>query len=286
MADIPFSDQLQYLAGLKDVPANIAGGMGGVVNAARDKFAGAVGKGAQIADALATGGLLSPLVQLVGQEAVGETANRQALQQEFARNALLALAAGGVARGVGAVAPRIARNLLGRTTEIGVHHSPIGTITDMINPSVADRGITAWDQVPGYSYFWNTANPQQAAGEVTYQLKQLLERIIPEDYWARSAYITQVPKRLVEPDPNVPGSIARRVLGGQRVVDRVVAPGDFMTAQFPEEELVSKLVSAIARNEAANQALQRGAAAATTGAKALSAAQQAALRAFIAKNQR
>ena len=286
MADIPFSDQLQYLAGLKDVPANIAGGMGGVVNAARDKFAGAVGKGAQIADALATGGLLSPLVQLVGQEAVGETANRQALQQEFARNALLALAAGGVARGVGAVAPRIARNLLGRTTEIGVHHSPIGTITDMINPSVADRGITAWDQVPGYSYFWNTANPKQAASEVTYQLKQLLERIIPEDYWARSAYITQVPKRLVEPDPNVPGSIARRVLGGQRVVDRVVAPGDFMTAQFPEEELVSKLVSAIARNEAANQALQRGAAAATTGAKALSAAQQAALRAFIAKNQR
>lgn len=286
MADIPFSDQLQYLAGLKDVPANIAGGMGGFVNAARDKVAGTVGRGAQIADALITGGLLSPLVQLVGQEAVGETANRQALQQEFARNALLALAAGGVARGVGAVAPRIARNLLGRTTEIGVHHSPIGTITDTINPSVADRGITAWDQVPGYSYFWNTANPKQAASEVTYQLKQLLERIIPEDYWARSAYITQVPKRLVEPDPNVPGSIARRVLGGQRVVDRVVAPGDFMTAQFPEEELVSKLVSAIARNEAANQALQRGAAAATTGAKALSAAQQAALRAFIAKNQR
>jgi len=279
-------DSLKFSLGLGDIPSQAAMGMGGVVNKARDVTAGAIGKSAQFADALLTGGLLSPLVQLAAQEGIGETKNRGKLTKEFARNLAL-LAAGGVAaRGIGAVAPRIAKGLLGKTTEIGLHHSPNPNITGMINPSVARGGITAMDQAPGYSYFWNVDDPARAAYEVAEQNKMIFERFIPEDDWRKSAYITRMLQNLVEQDPNVPGTIARRIKGGQTVVDRIFEPTGQFAAQLDEQEVLRKLLPILAQNAARNQAIQQAANAVTTGGRALSAAQQAALRAFIANNQR
>ena len=279
-------DAVKFNLGLGNIPSQAAMGMGGFVNKARDVTAGAIGKGAQVADALATGGLLSPLAQLIAQEGIGKTDNRQALQQELARNALLALAAGGVARGIGAVAPRIAKGLLGRTTEIGLHHSPNPNITSMINPSVAKGGITAMDQAPGYSYFWNVDDPARAAFEAAEQNKMIFDKFIPEDNWRKSAYITRMLKNLVEQDPNVPGTIARRIKGGQTVIDRISEPTGQFTAQLDEQEVLRKLLPILAQNARRNQVIEGAAKAVTTGGRALSAAQKAALRAFIANNQR
>lgn len=279
-------DSLKFGLGLGNIPSQAARGVGGAVNKARDVTAGAIGKGAQIADALATGGLLSPLVQLAAQEGVGETKNRGKLQKEFARNLALLAATAGAARGVGAVAPRIANSLLGRTTEIGLHHSPNPNITGMIKPSVANRGITAMDQVPGYSYFWNVDDPATAALEARNQADLIFERFIPEDSWQRSAYITRMLKNLVEEDPNIPGTIGRRVFGGQEVLDKVTSPSTHFLSQIDAEEVVRKLAPILAQNARRNQAIQGAANAVTAGGRGLSAAQQAALRAFIANNQR
>lgn len=285
MADIPFEDQLKWLSGLTNIPSNAARGMGGFVNTARDTVANAIGKGAEVADIAATGGLLSPLVQLYAQEGIGETENRNNLTNEFIRNLALNATGAGVGRGLQALAAMRAAKLLNRATDIGVHHSPIGTITDMINPSVANRGVTAWDQVPGYSYFWNTADPELAAREVSGQLDWMLERVIPDDNWQRSAYITQALRRLIEEDPNVPGYIARRVLGGQKVVDRLVAPGDFVTSKINQEELVAKILDAVRKNEASNKALENAASRAVGAGAAATPAALAAQRTYLTRNE-
>jgi hypothetical protein len=196
------------------------------------------------------------------------------------------LAVSGAARGIGAVAPRIAKGLLGRTTEIGLHHSPNPNITGMIKPSVAKGGITAMDQAPGYSYFWNVDDPARAAFEAAQQNEMIFERFIPEDAWRKSAYITRMLKNLIEEDPNIPNTIGRRVFGGQTVMDKVVEPtGEFAT-RLDEQEVLRKLLPILAQNARRNQAIEAAAKAVTTGGRALSAAQQAALRAFIANNQR
>lgn len=279
-------DAVKFNLGLGNIPSQAAMGMGGFVNKARDVTAGAIGKGAQIADAFATGGLLSPLVQLAAQEGIGKTDNRQALQQELARNALIALAASGAARGIGAVAPRIAKGLLGRTTEIGLHHSPNPNIVDIIKPSVAKRGITAMDQVPGYSYFWNVDDPARAAIEARNQADMIFERFIPEDSWQRTAYITRALKNLVEEDPNIPGTIGRRVFGGQEVLGKVTSPSTHFLSQIDAEEVVRKLAPILAQNARRNQVIEGTAKATTAVGRGFNAAQQAALRAFIANNQR
>lgn len=275
-------DVVKFNLGLGNIPSQAAMGVGGAVNKARDVTAGAIGEGAKILDALATGGLLSPLVQLAAQEGVGEKKNRKSLIKEEARNAALALLALGASRGLQNVAPRIANSLLGRTTEIGLHHSPNPNITGMIKPSVANRGITAMDQVPGYSYFWNVDDPVRAAVEARNQADMIFERFIPEDTWQRSAYITRVLKNLVEQDPNIPGTIGRRVLGGQEVVSKVTSPSTHFLSQLDDKEIVKKLLPILARNAIKNQSLE----VAADAVKGLNAAQQAALRAFIANNQR
>jgi len=279
-------DSLKFNLGLGNIPSQAAMGMGGFVNQARDVTAGAIGKGVQIADAFATGGLLSPLVQLAAQEGIGKTDNRQALQKQFIQNLALLGLSGGAARGIGAVAPRIVKNLLGRTKNIGLHHSPNPNITGMINPSVAKGGITAMDQAPGYSYFWNVDDPARAAFEVAEQNRMIFDKFIPEDDWRKSAYITSMLRNLVEQDPNVPGTIARRIKGGQKIVDRISEPTGQFTAQLDEQEVLRKLLPILAQNARRNQIIEGAAKATTAGGRALSAAQQAALRAFIANNQR
>lgn len=242
----------------------------------RDLRPGTLMDGLKAADNILTGGMIEQ-AYLLGT--ADTDAQRKEALKRLAIAGALNLAGFGVGRAIGA-GTRVAANAAARRAgqelvEVGAHHSVIPGITDTILPSIAETGrvgITAADQVPGYSYFWNTENPQRAIEIAQGQLNMLDDKwmgMVPEGY-GPSIYITKVPKYMVEPDPNIPGSAARRIFGGQTIVDRVTRPweyipgagssatGPVLTIAAPDatQEALAKLMAAQAQASARNARIE------------------------------
>jgi hypothetical protein len=121
------------------------------------------------------------------------------------------------------VAPKVLPKLL--PAKIGVHHSVTPTsgnpFTGKVQTSVANKGLTAMDQKPGYSYFWDTGKGKsgiaKAVTEADYQTKQIADKILLDP--------GQIGRGMAQQDTNVPGTIAREVQGTQKIVKTVAASG-------------------------------------------------------------
>jgi hypothetical protein len=117
--------------------------------------------------------------------------------------------------------------------EIGIHHSVSKTgqaFKDKVLPSVANRSLTAMDQVAGQSYMWTArglGGAKKAANEAAFQVKEISEKFVDLAGKMPSAagYVTSVARGAAKADPNLPGSIARSVKGSQKVLKSVVGSG-------------------------------------------------------------
>lgn len=193
---------------------------------------------------------------------MGQAALRgpDALSRQILLNAAL-LAAGegasyGIGKGIQAVAPKISpklqalRNFLSRNLlpqEVGLHHSVTGVdglpFTGNVRTSVRERGLTAFDQKPGYSYFWNTGKGKpginEALNEIKFQTELISDRVLLDEGQKAAGYVTRVPRGLSREDENVLGSIAREIPREQKVVGSVTGTGkkEFGMVQFSEKDL-------------------------------------------------
>ena len=129
------------------------------------------------------------------------------------------------------VAPKIFPKLL--PAKIGVHHSVTPTsgipFAGKVQTSVANKGLTAMDQKPGYSYFWDTGKGKsgiaKAVSEADYQTKQIADKILLDPGRKAVGYVTKIGQGMAQQDTNVPGTIAREVQGTQKIVGTVAASG-------------------------------------------------------------
>ena len=121
--------------------------------------------------------------------------------------------------------------------KIGVHHSVTPTsgipFSGKVQTSVANKGLTAMDQKPGYSYFWDTGKGKsgiaKAVNEADFQTKQIADKILLDKGQKAVGYVTKIPRGAARPDTNVPGTIARELKGTQKIVGTVKASGpDFL----------------------------------------------------------
>lgn len=277
--DIPLPDWLKWALGMETTAPStspVAAYEPALQATARQ---GAV-EGAKIADSVVTGGMVVPLLQLQYAQTTGNSNMRNEALRQLAIAAAANAAGYGIGRGIGAGvraagaarAARAGKEIM----DVGIHHSPFGNITGQIVPSVAEKGqwaVTAGDQVPGYSYFWDTRIPEKAVSEAQFQLNRLDDRwmggLFPDSQ--QSIYVTRVPRYMVEPDPNLPNSIARRLKGPQDIVEKVVRPWESVPGtgglgvnpqiliELPDAtaEATSKLADVIAANTARNNAVGR-----------------------------
>ena len=207
------------------------------------------------------GGVVDPRL---GQSPDTRAAKQKVAKKKFVKDAAInAAAAGagfGVGRGVAKLGEVVGAKALSKISEVGVHHSPIPDIVDAIKVS-GKGGNTAFDQVPGYSYFWSPKGKQGAtdvAREANYQLDRMWNNALPEDYWRKSAYVTKVPSKIVESDPNLPDSIARRAFGQQSIVNKVVQPlgQNPYASGLNEESLRDMILKAMREVESKNRRLK------------------------------
>lgn len=189
---------------------------------------------------------------------MGQAALRgpDALSRQIALNAALMLAGEGVGygmnKGVQKVSPKLealknflSRNLLPQ--EVGLHHSVTGIdglpFTGKVNTSVRERGLTAFDQKPGYSYFWNTGKGKsginKALNEIKFQTELISDRVLLDEGQKAAGYVTRVPRGLSREDENVLGSIAREIPREQKIVGSVTGTGkkELGMVQFSEKDL-------------------------------------------------
>jgi hypothetical protein len=177
-------------------------------------------EGAKLLDQSLAGGMISAGAQ--GQGAL-------------AKQAGINILAAGAGYGAAKVGPTLLSKLL--PAKIGVHHSVTPTsgnpFTGKVQTSVANKGLTAMDQKPGYSYFWDTGKGKsgiaKAVSEADFQTKQIADKILLDKGQKAVGYVTQIPRGAARPDTNVPGSIARELKGTQKIVGTVKASGpDFL----------------------------------------------------------
>jgi len=178
------------------------------------------------------------------------------LSRQIALNAALAAGGTGVGKGIGALAPKVnprilaLRNFLSRNLlpqEVGLHHSVTGVdglpFTGKVNTSIRERGLTAFDQKPGYSYFWNTGKGKpgidKALNEIKFQTELISDRVLLDEGQKAAGYVTRVPRGLSREDENVLGSIAREIPREQKIVGSVTGTGkkELGMVQFSEKDL-------------------------------------------------
>jgi len=134
---------------------------------------------------------------------------------------------GGYRNAIIAAGRKVANKFL--PSEIGVHHSVTGVsgkpFTGSVKPS-GTQGRTAMDQTPGNSYFWNTkgkGGAQKAASEANFQTKNIGDKWLLDPGQRASAQITRIPRGKSMQDVNLPGSAARTVVGGQKVIKSIAS---------------------------------------------------------------
>lgn len=190
------------------------------------------------------------------------TQGNKALAKQAAINAA-ALGAGYVAgKAIQTAAGAVVKSGVGRQTinkilpsQIGVHHSVTPEsglpFTKIVQPSVANKSLTAMDQKVGYSYFWDTGKGKsginKAVSEVDFQTKEIADKWILDSGQRAVGYVTKSPRGVATADTNVPGTIARELKGSQKIVNTVVASGPTyrggMTSFSPQD--LQKLSRAI-----------------------------------------
>lgn len=226
---------------------------------------------ALLADAVVTGGLADPIGRAGAAHVTGNDAARKKALIDFGINAGLAFAGEGLGlgleKGIEALARRKALQELGMV--MGVHHSVTPGITEILPSTIPTGriGVTAGDQVPGYSYLWLNEFPttgiepttnrnwadvlqswyndrnqieqvqkmlnygaQPVVGpngeiprvgpaianiiaEIPFQYKTMIDRWMELPRGAEKAvtYITKVPGKKVELDPNLTRDIVARL---------------------------------------------------------------------------
>jgi hypothetical protein len=178
----------------------------------------------------------------------GTNALAKSVVKEVAVNA----ASYATGRVVGKVAPKVISKIL--PAKIGVHHSVTPTsgnpFTGKVQTSVANKGLTAMDQKPGYSYFWDTGKGKsgiaKAVSEADFQTKQIADKILLDKGQKAVGYVTKIPRGAARPDTNVPGTIARELKGTQKIVGTVKASGpDFLGMTSFSKQDINKLSRAV-----------------------------------------
>jgi hypothetical protein len=226
---------------------------------------------ALLADVVLTGGLADPIGRAGAAHVTGNDAARKKALIDFGINAGLAFAGEGLGlgleKGIEALARRKALQELGMV--MGVHHSifPGAKKINVSTIPTGQMGITAGDQVPGYSYLWLNEFPttgiepttnrnwadvlqswyndrnqieqvqkmlnygaQPVVGpngelprvgpavaniiaEIPFQYKTMIDRWMELPRGAEKAvtYITKVPGKKVELDPNLTRDIVARL---------------------------------------------------------------------------
>jgi hypothetical protein len=182
----------------------------------------------------------------------GTNALAKSVVKEVAVNAA-SYATGRVAgKVVGKVAPKVISKIL--PAKIGVHHSVTPTsgnpFKGKVQTSVANKGLTAMDQKPGYSYFWDTGKGKsgiaKAVSEADFQTKQIADKILLDKGQKAVGYVTKIPRGAARPDTNVPGTIARELKGTQKIVGTVKASGpDFLGMTSFSKQDINKLSRAV-----------------------------------------
>ena len=167
------------------------------------------------------------------------------------------------------VGPKILPKLL--PAKIGIHHSVTPTsgipFTGKVQTSVANKSLTAMDQKPGYSYFWDTGKGTsgiaKAVSEADYQTKQIANKILLDEGQAAVGYVTKTPRGLAASDTNVPKTIAREVKGTQQILNTVKGSGpDYLgMTSFSKQNLaeLSKAVQIAKQKELIKSATKIGA---------------------------
>jgi hypothetical protein len=178
----------------------------------------------------------------------GTNALAKSVVKEVAVNA----ASYATGRVVGKVAPKVISKIL--PAKIGVHHSVTPTsgnpFKGKVQTSVANKGLTAMDQKPGYSYFWDTGKGKsgiaKAVSEADFQTKQIADKILLDKGQKAVGYVTKIPRGAARPDTNVPGTIARELKGTQKIVGTVKASGpDFLGMTSFSKQDINKLSRAV-----------------------------------------
>ena len=198
----------------------------------------------------------------------GTNALAKSVVKEVAINAASYATGRVVGKVVGKVGPKVVSKLL--PAKIGVHHSvtpPSGNpFTGKVQTSVANKGLTAMDQKPGYSYFWDTGKGKsgiaKAVSEADFQTKQIADKILLDKGQKAVGYVTKIPRGAARPDTNVPGTIARELKGTQKIVGTVKASGpDFLgMTSFSQKNLkdLSRAVQVAKQQEFAKSAAKIG----------------------------
>jgi hypothetical protein len=210
-------------------------------------------EGAKLLDQSLAGGMISAGAQ-----------GRGALAKQAGINILAA----GAGYAAGKVGPTLLSKLL--PAKIGVHHSVTPTsgnpFTGKVQTSVANKGLTAMDQKPGYSYFWDTGKGKsgiaKAVSEADFQTKQIADKILLDKGQKAVGYVTKIPRGAARPDTNVPGTIARELKGTQKIVGTVKASGpDFLgMTSFSQKNLkdLSRAVQVAKQQEFVKSAAKIG----------------------------
>ena len=205
-----------------------------------------------------TGGLVKAGTQ--GNKALAQQAgiNAAALGTGYIAGKAVVTAAGAVVKS--GVVPRIVNKFL--PSQIGVHHSVTKStgipFTGTVRPSVANKGLTAMDQKPGYSYFWDTGKGKsgvnKAVQEVDFQTKNIADKWLLDPGQKAVGYVTKIARGAGKLDTNVPGTIAREVQGTQKIVKTVTASGPVkfapMTSFSPQDlQQLSKAIQIAKQKE-------------------------------------
>jgi hypothetical protein len=213
---------------------------------------------AETLDQTFAGGLVKAGVQ--GNKALAKQAavNAAALGTGYIAGKAAVTAAGAVAKT--GVVPRIVNKFL--PSQIGVHHSVTQStgipFTGTVRPSVANKGLTAMDQKPGYSYFWDTGKGKsginRAVQEVDFQTKNIADKWLLDPGQTAVGYATKIARGAGKLDTNVPGTIAREVKGTQKIVKTVTASGPVyrggMTSFSPQDlQQLSKAIQIAKQKE-------------------------------------
>ena len=204
------------------------------------------------------GGMIGAGVQ--GNKALAKQAaiNAAALGTGYVAGKAAVTAAGAVTKT--GVVPRIVNKFL--PSQIGVHHSVTQStgipFTGTVRPSVANKGLTAMDQKPGYSYFWDTGKGKsginRAVQEVDFQTKNIADKWLLDPGQTAVGYATKIARGAGKLDTNVPGTIAREVKGTQKIVKTVTASGPVyrggMTSFSPQDlQQLSKAIQIAKQKE-------------------------------------
>jgi hypothetical protein len=213
---------------------------------------------AETLDQTFAGGLVKAGVQ--GNKALAQQAaiNAAALGTGYIVGKAAVTAAGAVTKT--GVVPRIVNKFL--PSQIGVHHSVTQStgmpFTGTVRPSVANKGLTAMDQKPGYSYFWDTGKGKsginRAVQEVDFQTKNIADKWLLDPGQTAVGYATKIARGAGKLDTNVPGTIAREVKGTQKIVKTVTASGPVyrggMTSFSPQDlQQLSKAIQIAKQKE-------------------------------------